>query len=275
VIIDAHHHLWDLGRGYPWLDDPALGKIRRTFTVEDLRAELSANGIDYTVLVEAGRCTAEETTEFLELAEATPEIAGVVGWCDITAPLLPASDKLVGARDQVQGQPDPEFLVRQDVQAGLRALAAQGLAFDLVVRPDQLPSAATVAANIPELTFVLDHMGKPSIREGRLAEWRAMLTPLAERPNVYAKLSGLVTEADWETWTPTDLVPVIDAALELFGPERLMFGSDWPVCLLAASYHDVKGALDEAIDQLSQSEKDAIYAGTAIRAYGLEHLLLT
>jgi L-fuconolactonase len=169
----------------------------------------------------------------------------------------------------VQGEPDPDYLGRADVHRGLSTVAAAGLAYDLVVRVDQLPGAAAVARAVPELTFVLDHLGKPTIRDGAEGwrAWRAAVAPLAVEPNVVAKLSGLVTEADWVQWTVDDLRPYVEAALELFGPERLMFGSDWPVCLLAAEYPKVLAALDTALGETDRTE---IFAGTAVRTYRLE-----
>jgi L-fuconolactonase len=269
VIIDAHHHLWDVSRGYRWLDD--LPAINRSFTVADLREVLGANGVDRTVLVEAGRCDPAETTEFLAFATETPEIAGVVGWCDLAAPDLPTHPLLVGARSQVQAETDERYLARPEVRRGLQALADRDLAFDLVVRVDQLRACAAAAEATPSLTFVLDHLGKPSIRDGAagLAAWRAALTPVSEQPNVYAKLSGLVTEADPLTWRPVDLYPFIDTALELFGPHRLMFGSDWPVCLLAATYEQVLEALGTNLNSLTTAERGEIFSGTATRAYRL------
>jgi L-fuconolactonase len=271
MIIDAHHHLWDLGKGYAWLDDPAMSPIRRTFAVDDLRGEISAAGVDYTILVEAAREDSSEVQDFLELASGTPEIAGVIGWVDLTAPALPTSPGLVGARAQVQAQPDPDYLARPGIRRGLQLIQDRNLTYDLVIRPDQLPAAAGLAEAMPGLTLVLDHLGKPSIRDGQagLTRWRALLAPLAARQNTYAKLSGLVTEADWAHWTHADLAPFIDTALELFGPRRLMFGSDWPVCLLASSYQGVMAALAESIRDLSRAEQDEIYSGTAIRAYRL------
>jgi L-fucono-1,5-lactonase len=279
VLIDAHHHLWRLERGYSWLDAPPLAPIRRDFDVADLRAVLSAAGVDRTVLVEAGRESAAEVTEFLALAEATPEIAGVVGWADLTAPDLAdvlgghrataGGRWLVGVRSQVQHEPDPDYLRRAGVQAGLATVADAGLAFDLVVRAEQLPGAAAAAAAVPQCRFVLDHLGKPAVAAGDLARWRSWLVPLAREPNAVAKLSGLVTEADWSTWTVDDLRPYIQTALELFGPDRLMFGSDWPVCLLAAPYQRVVDALAEALGPLPAAEAAAIWAGTATRAYRL------
>jgi L-fuconolactonase len=272
VIVDAHHHLWDLSRGYRWLEDPSLTPIRRSFTPDDLRAELLTAGVSHTVLVEAGRCELSEVDEFLGVAARTPEIAGVVGWCDLADPRLPDSPLLVGARAQVQGEADPGYLARPAVRAGLRRVADAGLAYDLVIRADQLPAAAHAAADTPELTFVLDHLGKPSIRDGvrALPSWRAALAPLAALPNTYAKLSGLVTEADWRTWRPADLRPFVETAVELFGARRLMFGSDWPVCLLAGSYTDVLAALRDCVDSLGPFEQEDIFSGTAIRAYKLK-----
>jgi L-fuconolactonase len=283
VIVDAHHHLWDLARGYDWLDDPAVASIRRDATVADLRTELRAAGVARTVLVEAGRCDAAEVGEFLAIAGATEEIAGVVGWADLTDPALaevlaahragPGGRRLVGVRAQVQGEPDPDYLRRSDVHRGLSTVGDAGLAYDLVVRVDQLAGAAAAARAVPALTYVLDHLGKPRIRDGAagLREWREAVGPLAAAPNVVAKLSGLVTEADWRQWTVADLRPFVHTALELFGAERLMFGSDWPVCLLAASYGDVLRSLREALaDVTTPAEQEAIFSGTAARAYRLD-----
>jgi L-fuconolactonase len=282
VIVDAHHHLWDLARGYSWLDEPGLEPLRRSFGIDDLRAELRAAGVDRTVLVEAGRCAAGEVGEFLATADAAPEIAGVVGWVDLTDVALPESLAayrerpdgrwLVGSRAQVQGERDLDYLGRTDVLRGLHAVAAAGLVYDLVVRVDQLPGCAEAARAVPELTFVLDHLGKPRIRAGRagLEEWRERVAPLAVCANVACKLSGLVTEADHEEWTAAQLRPFVETALELFGVERALFGSDWPVCLLAASYGQVKEAFESALPPLSESERAQVFGGNAVRLYGLE-----
>lgn len=276
LVIDAHHHLWTAD--YPWLASrPEFEPIRRDYGVADLRANLKAAGVDRTVLVEADWGHPSETVEFLHLAGAVEEIAGVVGFVDLLAPDLantlaryqhhPRARFLVGVRDQVQGRPEPRFLARPDVIAALKTVARHVPTFDLVIRVDQLAAAAEAAAAVPEITFVLDHLGKPQVRDGDagLRAWREAVAPLAKRPNAVAKLSGLVTEADWEAWKPADLRPFVQAALELFGPDRLMFGSDWPVCELAATYTQVKDALTEV---LGRRDPD-VFGGTAAKVYQL------
>ncbi|BEL04651.1 amidohydrolase family protein [Actinoplanes sichuanensis] len=273
MIIDAHQHLWTAD--YAWLRDPSLARIRRDYTVDDLRAVIGAAGVDRTVLVEAGRCAAAETREFLSTANDTPEIAGVVGWASLLDPLLavtidayragPGGHLLVGIRDQVQAEAD-DFLDRPRVRAGLAAVADAGLVNELVVRTAQLPSVARAAAALPESTFVLDHLGKPPIAAGGLHGWRSLLVPVAARPNVIAKLSGLVAEADWATWTPADLKPYVDTAVDLFGTDRLMFGSDWPVLEVAAGYTEVKEAMSDLLGGLPAD----VFGGTAKSTYHLE-----
>lgn len=276
MIIDSHQHLWTAD--YAWLADPALTRIRRDYGVEDLRRNLRVAGVDRTVLVEAGRGDDAETTEFLALAAATDEIAGVVGWASLTDPALadtlaahragPGGHLLVGIRDQVQSQPDDDYLDRPEVRAGLRTVAAAGLVNELVVRVEQLPSVTRAATALPDSRFVLDHLGKPRIAAGAagLDQWRTLVAPVAAAGNVVAKLSGLVTEADPAGWTVDDLRPFVASAVELFGPDRLMFGSDWPVCELAASYLQVR----EALDDILGGRPDGIFRTTAISTYQLE-----
>jgi L-fuconolactonase len=273
VIIDAHHHLWTAD--YAWLAEPSLSRIRRDYTVADLRDAMKSAGVDRTVLVEAARCDDAETSEFLALAARTPEILGVVGWASLTSPALgdtiarhragPGGDLLVGVRDQIQGHPD-DHLDRPDVRAGLATVAAAGLVNELVVRAPQLPSVAGAVAALPDSTFVLDHLGKPPIAAGGLERWREMIRPVAAQPHVLAKLSGLVAEADWAGWSADDLRPYVLTAIELFGTSRLMFGSDWPVCEVAATYAEVKDVLVEILD----GTPDDIFAGTAIAGYRLD-----
>lgn len=277
MIIDAHHHLWTAD--YPWLAEPGLESIRRDYTIADLVPQLDEAGVTATVLVEAGRCDAAETAEFLAHAASTPRIAGVVGWASLTDPAisatlagyrdLPGGALLVGLRDQVQGVVDPGHLARADVRAALAAIGAAGLTFDLVVHLGQLTSCADAARATPGTTFVLDHLGKPRIAAAGLAEWRAAVRDLAGCDNVVAKLSGLLTEAG-PGWQVADIRPYVDTALELFGPQRLMAGSDWPVCDLVASYAQAWAAIEACLGELSSTERADVLAGTAIRTYALE-----
>lgn len=278
--IDAHHHLWDPARArYAWLEEPALAPIRRSFTMRDLHPLLRATGTAATVVVEARSCL-EETYELLALSDAEPALAGVVGWVDLTdAELpgelkalrrLPGGRRLVGVRHQVQAEPDPGWLCLPEVVRGLSAVAAAGLVFDAVVRPHQLPAVMKVARWLPELPVVVDHLGKPPIESGELRQWQELLTPLAALPNVSAKLSGLVTEAGWASWTTADLQPCVDVALRLFGSRRLMVGSDWPVCLLAGSYADVLTAMRECLSGQAPAVLDDVFGGTAATVYRLQ-----
>ncbi|WP_406440515.1 amidohydrolase family protein [Streptomyces sp. NBC_01613] len=277
MTVDAHHHVWDLSvRDQDWI--PRLSPLRRNFTVFDLAPEAQPAGVDRTVLVQTVTVP-EETPEFLELARAHDLIAGVVGWTDLTRPditdelarlrELPGGAFLKGIRHQVQGEPDPEWLLRPDVLRGLTAVADAGLVYDLVVLPHQLPACARAAAALPQLTFVLDHLGKPPIASGALKPWATDLHALAAHPHVFAKLSGLVTEADPASWTVDDLRPYTDTALESFGPDRLMFGSDWPVCTPTATYGEVLGAAGQLTAGLGESERTKVFEDTATRVYAL------
>ncbi|MYS81883.1 amidohydrolase family protein [Embleya scabrispora] len=278
-IVDAHQHVWDLSaRDQPWLADAALAPIRRSFALTELEPEAASTKVTSTVLVQT-IAVADETPEFLALAAASRLVAGVVGWVDLTAPdiaetigalrELPGGEHLVGIRHPVQDEPDPHWLIRPDVIRGLAAVASAGLAYDLLVQSHQIPAAARAAATLPELTFVLDHLGKPPIAAGERAPWAGDIKTLAALPNTVCKLSGLVTEADWRTWSLRDLRPFAETALEEFGPDRLMFGSDWPVCLLAASYRDVVDTAATLTGSLSPTEQATVFAGTATRVYGL------
>jgi L-fuconolactonase len=273
--IDAHHHIWDLAaRAQPWTDD--LPPLRRTFGFGELRESLQRNEIEGTIVVHT-LASAEETDELLALAASTAEVDGVVGWFDLAAPALadtldrsiagPGGDRLVGARHQLQVEPDPDWLRRADVQSGLRTLATRGLSYDIVVSPHQLPLVTEVVQSSPDVRFVLDHAGKPAIAEGDLGEWRRDISALARCANVAVKLSGLVTEASWDGWTVADLRPVADHLLTEFGADRVMFGSDWPVCLLAASYDQVVTAAADLVAGLSSAERDEVWGGTAQRWY--------
>ena len=273
MIIDAHHHLWEdlTRRDYDWLAD--LDPIRRPYTVDDLAAATPA---DRTVLVQTVP-TVEETEEFLVTAAATPLIAGVVGWVDLTAPDIadrlaalrssPGGDTLVGIRHPAQGEADPGWLTRPDVVRGVKAVAEAGLTYDILVLPPQHEAAIALADAVPGARLVLDHAGKPAIADGGYEPWARFLTALAARPNVFCKLSGLVTEADWTKWTVEDLRPYASHVLESFGPDRVMFGSDWPVCELAATYAQVYESARTVTSALSASEQNEVFGGTASRAY--------
>ncbi|MGW1467267.1 amidohydrolase family protein [Streptomyces sp. NPDC002308] len=279
TTVDAHHHVWDLSvRDQEWITGEELAPIRRDFTLADLEPEARAAGVGATVLVQTVT-VAEETPEFLALAHGSDLVAGVVGWTDLTAPdvagtlaalrELPGGGLLTGIRHQVQGESDPRWLLRPDVLRGLAAVADAGLAYDLIVRPHQLPAATAAAALLPGLTFVLDHAGKPPVAQGHLQPWADDLRALAALPNTVCKLSGLVTEADPHHWTTDDLRPFTDVLLDAFGPHRLMFGSDWPVCRLAAPYAEVLDTARTLTADLSEDERAAVFAGTATRVYRL------
>lgn len=274
--IDAHHHLWDLAaRPQEWL--AGLEPLHRDFGEADLRAATSGAGIDATVLVQV-LPDVRETVEFLALAGESDLVSGVVGWVDLTSPDVadqldglrrgPGGDKLVGVRHLVEPEPDQGWLTRPDVVAGLRAVRDAGLVYDVLTRPHQLPAVVAVAKALPDLVFVLDHLSKPDIAGLVFEPWAARLAELAALRNVAAKVSGLVTGAG-PHWTVDDLRPWVDVALEEFGPSRLMFGTDWPVCLLAASYAEVVESARQVTDGLSAAERDQVFGGTATRVYRL------
>ena len=278
--IDAHHHFLDPARAtYPWLAAEAMAPIRRSFGPDDLVPELAAQGISGTVLVQT-LSSLDETRGFLGLATRLDFIWGVVGWVDLTSPAAgddldslidgPGGDRLVGVRHHVMYESDPDWLRRADVQRGLTAVEARGLTFDLLVRARELPAAVDAIAALPNLQFVLDHIAKPRIADGQDVAWQTQMPALAALPNVAVKLSGLVTEADWASWTPADLRPFVRSAWEWFGVERLMFGSDWPVCLLAATYAGVVDGLEEALGELSDDDRGRVFGLNAERVYGLQ-----
>ncbi len=278
IRVDAHHHLWDLAvRDQPWT--AGLAPLRRSFSLDDLRPQLAAANIDRTVVVQT-ITVAEETPELLALADREPVIAGVVGWVDLTAPdvgqrletlqAMPGGGKLVGIRHQVQEEADPRWLTRPEVLAGLRTVAAHHLVYDLLIVPDQFPAAIDVVAELPELDFVLDHAGKPAIAAHGYDRWYDQLAELALLPNVAVKLSGLITEADHADWTAEDIAPYGRAVIGEFGPDRVMYGSDWPVCTLAGDYLRVIGLVDELISDLPQDQREMIMGRTAARWYKLK-----
>jgi L-fuconolactonase len=278
MIVDAHHHVWDPATAdYPWMTG-ALLPIRRRFTPDDLEPELAATGVEGTILVQT-RSSADETAEFLALAARTPFIRGVIGWVDLTSPTVddaiaalragPGGDRLVGIRHQVHDEPDPEWLLRAEVVRGIAAVGAAELAYDLLVRPRELPAALELARRLPDVRFVIDHLAKPPIASGELEPWRERIAAFADLAHVACKVSGLVTEADWSSWTVEDLQPYVDHAIGVFGPERLLFGSDWPVCLLAASYEVVVETALTTMSEFDVIGQAAVMGGNATRIYGL------
>ena len=279
IRTDAHHHLWELARRpHAWLDGREMDGIRRDFTLADLAPQAKAAGIGRTVLVQVLPSLAE-TAEFLALAGEPDLVAGVVGWADLTCAAVPETlaalrsgpggARLAGIRHLVQGEPDPGWLARPDVRRGLRAVADAGLVYDLLTLPRQLPAAIEAARALPGLTFVLDHLSKPPIASGALQPWATLVRELAALPNVSCKLSGMVTEAGRPGWTVAGLRPYAEVVLDAFGPSRVMFGSDWPVCLLAASYAEVVSAVQELAAGLDQDEQADVFGGTAARVYRL------
>ncbi len=279
--IDAHHHVWELAaRPQSWLDAPELAVLRRDFTLDDLTSPAAAAGIDRTILVQV-LADVDETRDFLALAASSPLVAGVVGWADLTSADLTTTltdlragaggEYLKGIRHLVQAEPDPDWLLRPEVLRGLRAVADAGLVYDLLTMPHQLPAAIECARRLPELTFVLDHISKPPIASGAIEPWRSLIRTLAHEPNVHCKLSGMVTEASRDSWTTAQLRPYAQVVLEAFGAGRLMFGSDWPVCLLAADYQRVCDAAAELTANLSSREQEDLFGANAIRVYGLSY----
>ncbi len=277
--VDAHHHLWDLSRReQPWMDGPWADPIRRTYRLGQLTPELEAHGIQATVVVQACSSPAE-TGELLALAAESDRIAAVVGWADLTDPRLgdqlarlsaaPGGDRLAGIRHQVQDEPDPHWLCRPDVRRGLARIAEAGLVYDLLVTARELPAALHTVRRLPHLVFVLDHAAKPAIADGEWQPWADLVGELAAAPNVVCKLSGLVTEDDWRSWTPDRILPYARHVLDAFGPERVMYGSDWPVCTLAADYGQVAALAERCVADLEPAERAAVFGGTAARVYGL------
>jgi L-fuconolactonase len=276
--IDAHQHFWDPNVAeYPWMTG-AYEPLRRRYGPADLEPELTAVGVDATILVQA-RHELDETRRLLEIAEATHWVAGVVGWVDLTAPDVadtiasvregPGGEHLVGIRHQVHDEPDPDWLLRPGVLRGLAAVADAGLVYELLVRRRELPASHVVGRHLPQLALVVDHLAKPPISSGEIEPWASLLRDLGSLDNVTCKVSGLVTEADWTDWRAGELEPYVRTVFEEFGPERLMFGSDWPVCLLAASYSDVFDVTVGILSDLAGESLESILRGCAMRTYRL------
>jgi L-fuconolactonase len=274
--IDSHQHFWVYNpREYDWIDD-SMAAIRRDFLPHDLKPELERAGFQGSVAVQA-RQTIEETRWLLELAASSPFILGVVGWVDLQSKNVRSqlqtfaeNPKLVGVRHIVQGEPDDRFLLRHEFMRGIAALEEFDLAYDILIYTKHLPVAAEFVRQFPRQRFVLDHLAKPPIKSGALQPWTRGLQELAAFPNVMCKLSGMVTEADWPNWKPEHLKPCLDVAVECFGPQRLMFGSDWPVCNVAAPYSRVMSVVKDYLARFSVADREAVMGGNAQRFWKLK-----
>jgi len=274
--VDAHHHFWKYDPvEYDWIDEK-MRVIRRDFLADDLRKEITATGVSGVVSVQA-RQSLEETRRLLELADRNDFIRGVVGWAPLVEPNvsdtlgeLTENRKLRSMRHVLQGEPDPFYMLREDFNAGIRALKPFALAYDILIFERQLPQTARFVDKHPDQVFIVDHSAKPRVGDREISPWRENMQELAKRPNVYCKISGLVTEADYSNWTEAQLQPYLDTVLSAFGPGRLMFGSDWPVCLVAVTYSRWISIVANAISALSVTEQERIWSGTALEAYRLK-----
>lgn len=275
MLVDAHQHFWRYDPGeYGWIND-SMPALRRDFLPADLKPELARNGFDGTIAVQA-RQSLEETRWLLELAGATPFILGVVGWVDLRSPQVRSqlqafarNPKLVGIRHVVQDEPDDQFMLQPEFLRGVSLLEDFDLAYDILIYPRHLPVAAEFVRHFPKQRFVLDHLAKPPIKTGGINSWTRGIRELARFPNVFCKLSGLLTEADWQNWKPEQLSPYLDVVFESFGPARLMIGSDWPVCLLAASYWRVIDVVKNYLAQHAPEERAAVMGGNAQQLWRL------
>jgi L-fuconolactonase len=277
--VDAHQHFWRYdASAYEWIDQ-SMAALRRDRLPEDARGEMARAGFDACVAVQA-RQTVEETRWLLSLADAHPFIAGVVGWVDlqsagVRAQLeeLAAHAKLVGVRHIAQGEPDDRFLLRDAFCRGIAQLEEFGLTYDILIYPRHLRAAAELADRFATQRFVLDHLGKPDIRGRAIDAWERDVRHISARSNVWAKLSGLVTEADWAQWTPDDIRPYLDVAFDCFGADRLMIGSDWPVCLVAGEYDRVMRVVSDYVADRPERERHAVLGGNAQRFWNLQPMV--
>jgi L-fucono-1,5-lactonase len=274
--IDSHQHFWryDPAR-HSWIDE-SMGPLKRDFLPEDLASELDANGIDASVAVQADQ-SEEETLFLLDLAERARRIAGVVGWIDLASPRIEERlrffsryRKLCGFRHIVQSEPGDDFMLRPEFMRGISCLREFGFAYDILIYPKQLPAAIELVDRFSGQRFVVDHLAKPEIKTRKISDWAAGIGSIGRNPNVHCKLSGLVTEADWRGWTSADFDPYLDVVFEAFGVDRLMFGSDWPVCLLAGSYQQVRQIVENYVDRNAPGAREKIFGENASRFYDLE-----
>ena len=274
--IDAHQHFWVYNdNDYGWMG-PGMEILKKNHLPDNLQPLLEKAGIDGTIAVQA-RQIIEETRWLLELAGQYPFIKGVVGWVDLCSPqldeqlmLFKAQPKFCGVRHVIHDEPDDAFMLRNHFVRGIGMLADFDLTYDLLLFPKHLRAACELVSRFPAQSFVLDHLGKPLIKDGIREPWAADLRRLAENANVYCKVSGMVTEADWHTWQSVDFQPYLDIVFDAFGPERIMLGSDWPVCTVAGSYADIVRIIVDYIQQFSADEQAGVLGRNAIKFYGLK-----
>jgi L-fuconolactonase len=278
--IDSHHHIWDIGvRPQTWMQGDEVKPISRTILMNELEPELEKAKIDYTVIVQTV-ATVDETPEFLDLSLSHPKICAVVGWLDLESddirPELekylshPGGKNLVSIRDLAQDKVDPNWLLRDNVVKNIHRIGEAGLTFDILTRPPQLAAAVEMVKKSPNNSFVLDHISKPYMAKGEMQPWANQISEIASYENVVVKVSGLFTEANWSDWSQETFKPYLDHILNSFSPSRMMFGSDWPVCLLAATYTDTINLMEEFTKNFTKSEQESFWAGTAKRAYKLK-----
>lgn len=278
MVIDSHQHFWNYEeKKHAWIDDD-MAVIRRDFLPSDLKKVYDENGIDGCVAVEANQHISE-TDFLLKLASENPFIKGVVGWCDLrnenietVLDTYSVNEKLKGFRHVVQGEADHNFLLRPNFLRGISKLEKHNLTYDILIFPHQLGATLEFVKRFPNQKFVIDHIAKPYIKDGFFDGWATLMQEVSKQENVFCKLSGMITEADYKTWTPKQLEPYMDFVLNAFGTDRIMFGSDWPVCLVAGNYSKVKTTITHFIANLSQTEQQAIMGDNAIKFYNLKDI---
>jgi L-fuconolactonase len=270
--LDSHQHFWEYDPNrQDWITSD-MARIRRNFLPGDLRPLLEDAKMDGCIAVQADE-SLRETDFLLDLADQNEWIRGVVGWADLKSELLDevldqysTAKKLVGFREVLQSK-DPRYMLQEEFVRGVQKVGKRGYLYDILIFPNHLESTLELIKKCPDQLFVIDHLAKPFIKDGEWKEWKKALTPIAEREVVHCKLSGMITEADWKKWTPDHLFPYLEIALELFSPDRLMYGSDWPVCLVAGEYENYLEVIEQFTDTLSPSEKSSIMGETAAKFY--------
>ncbi|MBP1677224.1 MAG: amidohydrolase 2 [Bacteroidetes bacterium] len=277
IKIDSHQHYWQFNeQDYGWMGEN-MSAIRHDFFPADLIPELRSIGFDGSVAVQA-RQNLQETNWLLKLADENPHIKGVVGWVDLCSPdvdeqlrAFAQHPKAVGVRHVIHDEEDVNFILRPDFMRGVKQLEKYELAYDILIFPKHLPNTLEFVKQYSEKQiFVVDHIAKPLIKDGIISPWKEQITELGKHPNLYCKVSGMVTEADWNNWSPENIKPYLDVVFEAFGPNRIMIGSDWPVCLVAGKYAKVMGVVTDYIARLSESEKAKVLGGNALSAYKIK-----